>query len=492
MVGAVCAALVWVLCAVPLARAGWSAPASPPGCAAALATPGPLVVFPSASPLVGSGPGALLWTAPRGCAVPGVSVGGAAQTLGATLGVNDLPGRGLAFVTAATGTAAGDVLTVGAPGAAAVSGYLGDAVLASSVRLPRGGWELAVRTQRHYNTALGRPRLVSAGAGPVEAVAAALDYRAEILLVWAARGEVYARELPAAGAAGPARRLGPAGADPEIGALLSDDGHAIVAWRSQSAAVGGDADTAIELSLFQRGPGATLEPGSLRQVERFRDPPGYPPPPGSLRLIRLSSEAVMLGWTGRGANGRYVVRASPVSLRRGVWAPVTISGATGPRGVDAVLADLVPGPHAEALALWSAGPRLSSDAPGRAGSGPRAILAAQGHYAGAGEVAFAAPEPVAPRGPNGTPVAAFDPQTGRALAAWVTLAGAASVGRLVYTLRAAGPASTPSPAGARTATGLSPSGVALPLLALLLLAAAVLARAMARRRGGVHIRTRRG
>ena len=447
--GAVCAALVslvWVLCAVPLARAGWSAPVSPPGCAAAFPTPGPLVVFPAAGPLVGSGPGALLWTAPRGCAAgragaavggAAAAVGGAAQTLGATLGANDLPGPGRALVpaagglpvvTAATGTAAGDVLTVGAPAAAAVSGYLGDAVLASPVRSPRGGWVLAVRAQRHYSFALGHPRLVPAGAGPVTAVAAALDYRADLLLVWAARGAVYACELPAAGAAGPTRRLGPAGADPEIGALLSDDGHAIVAWRSQSGA-----STTIELSRFATGPGATLAPGILRQVERFRDPPGFPPPLGSLRLVRLSSEAVMLAWTGLAADGRYVVRASPVSLRRGAWAPVTVSGATAARGEDAALADLVPGPDAEALALWTAAPRLPD---GRPNPRRRAILAAQGHYAGAGEVAFAAPEPVAPPGPNGTPVAAFDPQTGRALAAWVMLAGNP---RIEYALRPVAP-----------------------------------------------------
>jgi hypothetical protein len=528
IVGAVCAALMGTLCAVPLARAGWSAPAIPPGCAAALATPGPLVVFPSAGPLVRSGPGALLWAAPGGCGARGAGVEGAAETLAATLGADDLPGPGralvpavggLATVTAATGTAAGDVLTVGAPGAAAVSGYLGDAVLASPVRSPRGGWELAVRAQRHYNSALGRPRLVPAGAGPVTAVAAALDYRAEILLVWAARGEIYARELPAAGAAGPARRLGSAGADPEIGALLSDDGHAIVAWRSQSAPGGGSgssatptvgsgsappgpvgeegtgmvggggasrvggeaASTAIELSLFQTGPGATLEPGSLRQVERFRNLPDFPPPSGSLHLTRLSSEAVMLAWTGLDADGRYVVRASPVSLRRGAWAPVTISGATAAHGDDAVLTDLVPGPDAEALVLWSAGPRLPSGAPN-----PRrqAILAARGHYAGRGEVAFEVPEPIAPPGPNGPPTAAFDPQTGSALAAWVTLAGGAGPGRLAYALRAAGSASSPPPAGARAATGVSPSEVALPLLALLLLTTAtVLARVVGRRRG---------
>ncbi len=443
IVGAVCAALAGILCAVPLARAGWSAPASPPGCAAALATPGPLVVFPSAGPLVRSGPGALLWTAPRGCGTRNVGVGAAAETLGAEVGADDLPGPGrallpavggLATVTAATGTAAGDVLTVGASGAAAVSGYLGDAVLASPVRSPRGGWELAVRAQRHYSSVLGHPRLVPVGAGPVTAVAAALDYRAEILLVWAARGGVYARELPAAGAAGPARRLGRAGADPQSGrcsattATRSWCGAAVRRARqrapaplpphrgrlSRASTVGGGGvytagsgvastgDRAEPLPDRPRRDAGAGQPQPGRTLPR---PPRLSPSPGSLRLVRLSSEAVMLAWTGL-FDGHYVVRASPVSLRRGAWAPVTISPATAAHGDDAVLADLVPGPDAEALALWSAGPRLSSGAPN-----PRrqAILAARGHYAGRGEAAFEVPEPIAPPGPNGPPAAAFDP-----------------------------------------------------------------------------------
>jgi hypothetical protein len=90
-----------------------------------------------------------------------------------------------------------------------------------------------------------------------------------------------------------------------------------------------------------------------------------------------------MAWTGMRA-GRYVVRASPVSLRRGVWAPVAIS----PRGRQAVLADLVPGPHAEVLALWTTAPRLRD---GRLDPRRRAIFAAWGHYGGRGATRVATP-----------------------------------------------------------------------------------------------------
>jgi hypothetical protein len=557
---ALCTVLVAMLWVSPVALARWSAPAQPQGCAVALAA-APLIVFPTSDPLTRSGPGALLWSAPRGCGARG---GGAAsaEALGATLAADDLPEPsrqlsedgvgGLATITAATGTAVGQVVLsgparplrvpgasveagTGAPAAgrtvgvsaeggamgafaegrtvgaftparalggpalpvAASSAYLGDAVLASPVRARRGGWAVAVRVQRHYSSTLGTPRLVPAGPGPPTAVAAALDYRADILLVWAAGGGVYAREIAQSGELEPVRRLGAIGTDPEVRALLSDDGHAIVAWRSQTAASGEGTRTTIELSLFETGVGSAPSPPAPLRVEGFRDPPGWVPPAGSLRLIRLSSEAVMMAWTGIDA-GRSVVRASPVSLRRGAWAPVIVSGSPSTRGEDAVLADLVPGPDAEALVLWSAAPRLPGGGAGWAGSDPRALLAARGHYAGRGEVAFEAPETVAPPGPYGPPMAAFDPGTGQALAAWVVLTGGPHPGgsRIMYALRAAGPASTPPPVGARaarghTATAVSPLAAALATLVLLLLAAlAVFARVAAHRPR--HIRARRG
>ncbi len=464
------------LCAAPTAVARWSPPARPSGCSAALtAATAPSVVFPGASPTTRSGPGALLWSAPRGCVVgaaaleavgataseavgttAGEAVGApAGEAVGAPLGDDDLPGRdralasgagggggggNLAEVVAAAGTATGQVLAVGggdlaegdgvgafgaphllggpATPVALASAYLGDVAIASPVRIRGSGWAIAVRVQRHYAESPAPARLVPVGASPVEAVAATMDYRAEVLLVWASGGAVYARALSPAGALGPARRLGNFAAgspDPELRALLSDDGHAIVAWRNQSAAPDGAPSTTIELSIS----GSGLAFGAPRLLERFRDLGGFVPPAGSLRLLRLSSEAVVIAWTSVDA-GHYVVRASPVSLRRGAWAPVVISGRTSS---DAVLADLAAGPDAEAYALWRVAPHPASGAPGRAGSGRWAIRAARGHYAGRGEVSFAAPELVAAPGPNGPPAVAVDPATGRVLAAWVTLVG---------------------------------------------------------------------
>ena len=123
---ALIAALLLVpLCAAPTAAARWSAPARPAGCSAALpAAAAPSVVFPSADPTARSGPGALLWTAPRGCAsgASAVDATAGAEAFGATLATDDLPGRGralaadaggLAEVATAAGTALGQVVAVG-------------------------------------------------------------------------------------------------------------------------------------------------------------------------------------------------------------------------------------------------------------------------------------------------------------------------------------------------------------------------------------------
>jgi hypothetical protein len=594
----IAALLLVPVCVAPTAAARWSAPARPAGCSAALsAAPAPSVVFPSADPIMRSGPGALLWTAPRGCAA-GSSGAMAGEAFGATLATDDLPGGGralaanaggLAEVATAAGTALGQVVAVGSaqgtattgggtkatptaagrgtpasqaadtvstgadtgvlaegttagafgaaqplggPAApvAASSAYLGDVAITSPVRT-RTGWAIAVRVQRHYSQSPGRARLVPVGANPVEAVGATMDYRADVLLVWASGGMVYARELSATGGLGPLRRLGSLTAgspDLELRALVSDDGHAIVAWRSQSVAPGGAPSTTIQLSIS----GSGLAFGAPRVLERFRDLGGFVPPAGSLRLLRLSSEAVMIAWTGVDA-GRYVVRASPVSLRRGAWAPVVISGLglgggqtgtnqpaaaggqTSTNGApasdagqdasragragsisgNAVLADLAAGPSAEAFAVWRTAP--SSTDGGRAGPDPRhwAIRAARGHYAGQGEVSFA--ELVAAPGPNGPPAVAVDPQSGQALAAWATLAGGSGVGHIEYALRPAGSTAAPSPVAsavghtAHRATGHGSIAlvVGLCLLAALALVGALLL-GIPRRPG--HMRARRG
>jgi hypothetical protein len=520
-------------------------------------------------------------------ATAGRTTAGGTTAAGATLAADDRPGSGgllsaaagLATVTAAAGAAEGQVVAVGtaarAPGVtvprvgatatatggagvtaacgvaavaegravgafsparllggpeapvAAASAYLGDVVVASPVWSTHRGWAVAVRVQRHYAGALAAPRTVPVGAAP-EAVAATMDYRAEVLLVWAAGGGVYARELAQGGTLAPVRRLGalpPGAVAPEVQALLSDDGHAIVAWRWGAPAPGGGTLTTLDLSRFEVGAGAPAPPAPT-VVERFRDlsapgvaperfrgppgpatglerpdPPGPAPPPGALRLTRLSSEAVVMAWTGRAA-GRYVVRASPVSLRRGAWAPVTISGGAGAAGEDATLADLVPGPDAEALAVWSVTPPQPRTDDGRAGAEragvKAALLAARGHYAGHGEVSFEAPEAVASPGSYGAPAAAIDPRTGQAVAAWVARS-AGGRARVVYALRAPGPASAPPPAALTGTAHATPRAVPgggsalLPVLAALgLLLAAGAGWRVAAHRPGRRVRARRG
>jgi hypothetical protein len=486
------AVLGWMLCASP-ALASWSAPALVGGCASASSQAPPLIVFPSSQPAVRSGSGALLWTGPAGCvqAYGGTVSGGATrEALAAQLGPRGLPGRGRALssdaggpveIAAGAGTALGQVIALGdgllaegsSPGAfpaplalggpatpvALASGYLGDTAIVSTLRR-HAKWVLAVRVQRHYSAVPAAPRLLTVGTGRPRALAVAMDFRSDVLVLWAAGGWIDAREISQAGALGPLERVAPDRGLVELCALISDDGRAIVAWRTQSSLRGGATETSIEASIS----GAGMAFGGAATVESFIDLPGLAPPPGSLRLTRLSSEAVMIAWTGMRA-GRYVVRASPVSLRRGVWAPVTIS----PRGRQATLASLVPGPRAEVLALWTTAPRLPD---GSLDGSRRAIFAAWGHYGGHGEARFAAPEVLAAPGPNGVPAAAFDPQSDRALATWAR--GPAQAPKIVYAQRAPGPpagmsarrtAQPPSPGALQASIESSAMRIGTPLAA---------------------------
>jgi hypothetical protein len=530
----------WILCASPAALASWSAPALLGGCARASSQAPPLVVFPSSQPQARSGAGALLWTGPAGCRerIAGATPAGtSSEVLAAPLGPSGLPGPGRALnagaggpaeVIAAAGTALGQVLALGdgalaegsSPGlfatplpldgparpVAVASGYLGDTAVLSTVRERRARWALALRVQRHYSSTPAAPRLLVVGTDRPSALAVAMDYRSDVLVVWVAGAASDARLIPAGGAPGRVERVG-AGADvAELRALISDDGRAIVAWREQASVLDGRARTSIESSIS--GPGMVF--ARATPVESFADLPGLILPPGSLQLTRLSSEAVMIAWTGVSA-GRYVVRASPVSLRRGVWAPVTVSP---PDAREALLAELVPGPRAEVLALWSAAPRLPD---GALDIRHRAIFAAWGHYAGHGEAVFAPAEALAPPGPNGTPAAAFDPDNDRALAAWVQSIGSP---RIVYAQRAAGPPALAAPARAAPARGVRAQGTpassprptavrgppqaparasdiphgsghrsdVLAALALLLVAAAAAYRGIGRRRGWIGAR----
>ena len=301
--------------------------------------------------------------------------------------------------------------------------YLGDAALASLAD-PHDRTQVQLRVQRYYASAFAPPAKISAaggdgsgdvGTGSITALTVALDFRSDRLVVFSRQGSLLARELPGKGAPRAVQRLGPSSpAGAHVAAVLSDDDRAIVAWTVRH---GGQ--TSVYVSHSQ--PGVRFAAPQL--LEEFADPPGLPGYVDSPLLVRLSSESVMLAWTGAVA-GHWAIRAAAVD-QNGVLPPSTIS----PAGRDALLAGLAPGPNDEALALWSE-PQPS---PAGLDLGSQAIYAARGFDGYPEQVKFAAPELLAPPGPNSDATVAFDPDSDRAVAAWRTGAGA-----LAYSVRAPG------------------------------------------------------
>ncbi len=487
------------------AAASWSPPGIVTHCPAASQ---PSVVFPSADPHTSAGPGAILWSGyPVACggAGPGSGVGvapigpndvAAAATslplapgpptalggLAATLGTGD----GRIVVAAGLGTAPASPAGVvegraggpfgppnplrsrTAPLAGATS-YLGDIALAT-VR-PRSG-QVELRLQRHGAPGLSRPVALTGGASAVSAVAVGLDYRGDAIVVWAQDGWIYARVLRADGRLEATERVAPTPPAPHLQALISDDNHGIVAWTSERPTGSGTA-TRVYLDASSAG----LHFGRPRLLEAFRSPPGLQLPEGSLRLVRLASEGVMMAWTGMSA-GRYVVRAASVSL----FASRPSRTISGPSG-DAILADLATGPRDEAIALWTSAPR-------RAGGfdvGRTELLAARGVAVLPGLAAFSAPEAVAGPGAVAAPRAAVDPTSDTAVAVWQNLGTEPGIayttrGRATAGLRRGGPAAHADPG-----RGGWPTGAWVLAAVAVLGAAAALARAaLARRTRGLR------
>jgi hypothetical protein len=410
----------------------WSAPAALGTCPASEA---PLVVFPSDSPTHATGPGAIVWDATSGCP------GGAGARV-ATLGDGDMPapptmpraadGRALRLrgplaasggphgriaiagssapsqgeltEGSALGPFAAPTATSGPPAPVALAtAYLGDVALVSP-SYERAGEGMRLRVQRHRAQTFVRSIAVSAGAGGrVAASALALDYRSDALTVWRQGESIYARDLPASGRTrAPIQRLGPSVGPPsKIVALLSDDNRGIVAWSAQSGE-----ETSVYLDLSATG----VRFGAPRLLERFDDPDGLAPPEGSSpRLVRLSSESVMLAWTGSDGSD-WSVRTAAIDLN-GLGPVSTIS----PPGRDAVLTALAPGPDGEALALWTEPQR---DASGRPEPDRQAIFTARGFDDYPARTIFGEPEELAAPGPNSGSTVALDPNSGRAVAAW--------------------------------------------------------------------------
>jgi hypothetical protein len=436
----------------PQHEAPWSLPAVLSACPA---TPAAQVVFPSDSPSQTTGAGAIVWSASSRC--PG---GEGARA--SPLGVGDLPGSPTIPRTAtgstllprgallATGASHGQILIAGssprAPsdglliqGAAAgpftmlqtsdgarapmalVTGYLGDVALVAPPATGSGEnvgrsaatpghphdpagvstQTLGVHVERFFAHKFVRNLSTrTAGTGHLQSLTLAMDYRSEVLAVWVQDGAIYARVVPNRGAARPLQRLAPVAPHPQLAAVISDDEHAIVAWSEQL----GD-ETAVYLDRSAIG----VRFGAPQLLERFRDPDGPPSPAASPRLVRLSSESVMIAWAGA-ASGDWVVRTAPVTMN-GVGDVSTIAAP----GADALLADLASGPDADAIVLWT---EPSPTAAGPPDMQRQALFAARGFDAYPERTSFGEPQEIAPPAPVADATVALDPDSDRAVAVW--------------------------------------------------------------------------
>ncbi|HEX4483996.1 MAG TPA: hypothetical protein VH081_09430 [Solirubrobacteraceae bacterium] len=419
----------------------WSAPAPLGSCPAAGAA---RAVFPREAPTHTTGRGAVVWSAARGCA-------SGAGTLISTIGSADAPstphyaltpdGHRLALKAPLTlapaphgqiaiagsggsngggslvqGTAAGAFSPLGELAGAALpgtlaTGYLGDLAAASPIA---GGVDddgLQLRIERYFANALSPTLTVAGHGGAIESPTVSLDFRTDAILAWAQHGALYARDMPAADRPASARpqptqRLASVGRSPRVTALISDDNRAIVAWADERAGT---------TSVYVDASGAGVHFAAPQLLERFANPSGVRYPLSSPLLTRLSSESVMLAWTGA-QDGHWVVRTAAIDLN-GLRATSTISSPEA----DALLSDLAPGPNGEAIALWSEPQRAAG---GALELSSEAIVAARGIDAYPGRTVFAPPEQIAPPGPNTDATVAFDPDSDRAIALWRGAGGA--------------------------------------------------------------------
>jgi hypothetical protein len=282
-------------------------------------------------------------------------------------------------------------------------GYLGDVAIATVV----GGPAIAVRTDRYFRSGFAPARLVPIAAGRVTALTATMDYRSDVLIAWQQNGAIYAHMLRASARTEPTQRIGQSNPYPQLQAVVSDNNHGMVAWSDTEVRKGSLPMTRVYLNPSAIG----VRFGAPQLVTAFSDPRKLGRSPGSLEIVRLSSENVLLAWTAA-EHGHYVVRAAP-ALFAASGPSVRLSGAQG----GAVLAGLAPGPDREAVALW------------RGAGGPSGL----GREAGRSELwtarAFIGrhdrPESEAPESlPTGAVVAApalaVDPATDHAVAAWLT------------------------------------------------------------------------
>jgi hypothetical protein len=425
----------------------WSSPAVVSPCPAAGS---PRVLFPQDKPNEPTGPGAIAWTPAGACAggagarvdqvLPGQAPGAPERPLSGT-GAPLAPVGPLAAASAPHGQvllAGGDphqpsralivqgraggafkvLLDGGRPPApeSISTAYLGDVAFAT----PAPSGAATVSVERWFANTLDpvfpAPRTPRASGRPID-LTVAMDFRSDALLAWVQDGSVLVRDLPAKGPPRAPQRLGQAGSEPHVAALLSDDNRGMVMWSGRHRS-----STATYLDYSATGPRF----GRPNLLERDADPAGVVPPASSPLLIRLSSESVMTAWAGVEGTD-WVIRTAPID-QRGLQTVSTIAAPSG----DALLSALAPGPRGEAVALFTEPEAGSSGAPSRIS---QTLWAARGIDVAPGRTSFAQPEQVAPAGAIADASVAVEPGSDRALAAW-----RGPGGQIVYSLRAPDPA----------------------------------------------------
>ena len=420
------------------APGGWSAPRELARCADA----GPAVAFPSSAPSIPTGRGAVVWASgASGCAARSAPAASgwtlSVEALSASeharaVSAGSLPGlppvtlqavggsRGRVSVLASAGGAGagaggGFVLLQGragrgrvvrllggrAPAVALARAYLGDVALAAVTRAPA----IAVRVQRYFSGRLVLERAIPIGPAPVSALTATMDYRADVLLAWQQRGAIYAHMLRASGRSDPTQRLGSSAPHPQLRALVSDNDHGMVAWSSTRASAGGRPHTTTFIDLS----GAGIRFAAPRRLASFGDPSRAGESAGSLALVRLSSENVLLAWTTR-ERGHYLVRAAP-AVYAGTRPSAALSDA---RATQSVLGDLAAGPAGEAIAVWRASHGVPFD-PQRA-----ELWSARTFIARHDRPGSAPPTRLTGAAPSAAVSEGVDPANDHAVAAWLT------------------------------------------------------------------------
>ena len=401
----------------PRLRSPWSTPATLTGCSSAWPA---AVGYPASSPTAAAGTGAIVCAAGAGgLALAPLAGPLAAQPLSLTPG-SPTPagpfavtttgdgrivvaassvggaGRGAILAQGIAGSSFGRPRRLGGPGSplSVARAYLGDTAVASLVPEPHATAAIVVRLRRHFQRAFGRAIQLATTRGAVTALHVTLDYRSDALVTWQEHGSIWARVLRANGRLWPLRRVGASRPQPQLQALISDDNRAIVTWASATA-------TRTHIWIDISGTDAVFD-AAPKLVESYADAPGFKLPDGALRLVRMSTEGVLLAFTGKEA-GRHVVRAAAVGLD-GVKSVDTVSDPA----TDSVLGDLATGPRSDAIAAWVA----------TAADGHREVVAARGSAPHA-VAAFAAPESIAMlASPDRGVSVGVDPASDGAVAAW--------------------------------------------------------------------------